>query len=52
MYFVGSAVSIDDTHAIAIIAACGEVTFADAFKEFSLFAFEAVRGATANSLRT
>jgi len=49
MDFVGSAVCIDDTHAIAVIATCSEIAFADALEEFSLFAFEAVGGATANS---
>ena len=48
MDFVGGAVSINDTHAIAEIATCGEVAFADTLKEFSLFAFEAVGGATTN----
>ena len=48
MDFVGGAVCIDDTHAIAVIATCGEVAFADALEEFSLFAFEAVGGTTTN----
>ena len=44
MDFIGSTVGIDDTHAIAVIAACGEVAFANTLEEFSLFAFEAVGG--------
>ena len=46
MNFVRSAVGIDNTHAIAVIATSSQVAFADAFKEFCLFAFETVRRST------
>ena len=47
MDFIEGAVRIDDAYDIAIIAAGSQIAFANTFKEFSFFAFEAVKRPTA-----